>query len=70
MKYTMTQSELEATDQNPWLTDRERTVFDLYYRRGWHIEDVAAEIDRDRRTVNRILHSVRQKARNGTRYLS
>lgn len=46
---------------NPWLTDRERVIFDLYYRRGWRIEDVAAEIDMQRSTVDRALKSIRKK---------
>lgn len=46
---------------NPWLTDRERKAFDLYHRRGWNIEDVAAELDVSRRTVDNILRSIRDK---------
>lgn len=45
-----------------WLSDRERQAFELYYRRGWAIEDVAAELYVSRNTVNRILASVRHKA--------
>ena len=51
MRYTYTQ----------FLSDRERRVFRLYYRRGWHIEDVAAELDISRRTVDRILQRIRQR---------
>lgn len=61
MRYKLPQSKLEEIEQNHWLTDRERLVFDLYYRRGWTIEAVAAEIDRDRSTVNRILYDIRHK---------
>lgn len=46
---------------NQWLTDRERQVFDLYYRRGWAIEDVAAELYVSRGTVNNCLRSIREK---------
>ena len=54
MKIFLTQEQKERIDQDGWLTDMQRTVFELYYRRGWTIEDVAAEIGRDRRTVSRI----------------
>jgi len=54
---------MEKMARNPWLTDRERLVFDLYYRRGWHIEDIAAEIDRQRSAVDRALKSIRTKSR-------
>ena len=47
---------------NPWLTDREKQVFELFYRQGWQIEDVAAELDVSRGTVNNILRSIREKA--------
>lgn len=46
----------------PWLTDREKKTFDLYYRRGWAIEDVAAEMYVSRGTVNNMLRSIRSKA--------
>jgi len=68
VKYSFDQAHLEDVEKNRWLTDRERVVFDLYYRRGWHIEDVAAEIDRNRRTVNRTLRSIRDKSKR--QYLS
>lgn len=44
MKYTFTVDQLQELDRCRWLTDRERKVFNLYYRRGWAIEDVAAEL--------------------------
>ena len=62
MKYALSREQLEAISRDPWLTDRERQVFDLYYRRGWRIEDVAAEIDRNRRTVDRTLRRIRQRS--------
>lgn len=46
---------------NPWLTDRERAAFELHYRRGWNIEDVAAELDVSRGTINNDLASIRRK---------
>jgi len=63
MKFHYSTEQLETLAHNPWLTDRERIVFDLYYRRGWHIEDIAAEIDRQRNTVNRDLRSIREKSK-------
>ena len=48
-------------EANPWLTDRERQVFDLHCRRGWAQEDVAAELYISRRTVCYSLQSIRQK---------
>lgn len=61
MKINYSQEELEQIESYRWLTDRERKVFDLYYRRGWEIEAIAAEIDRSRGTVNNVLKSIRQK---------
>jgi len=45
----------------PWLTDRERAVFDLYYRRGFSVEETAAELYVSRGTVNNLLRSIRRK---------
>lgn len=61
MKYKYSVSQLEAMSASPWLTDRERQVFSLYYQRGWAIEDVAAELDVSRGTVNNDLRSIRGK---------
>lgn len=61
MKYRYSIDELERISKSPWLTDRERIVFDLYYRRGWEIEAIAAEIYVSRGTVNNILRSIRSK---------
>lgn len=63
MKFIFSIDELEKMEKNPWFTDRERLVFDLYYRRGWKIEDIAAEIDRQRSAVDRDLKSIRSKSR-------
>ena len=63
MKIFLTQEQKERIDQDGWLTDMQRTVFESYYRRGWTIEDVAAEIGRDRRTVSRILRQLREKVK-------
>ena len=62
MKYQYTREELEQIEQNRWLTDRERNVFDLFYRRGWHIEAIAAELDTCRSTIDNVLRSIRSKA--------
>lgn len=51
MKYKYTPQQLAQMADNPWLTDRERQVFDLHYRRGWAQEDVAAELYLSRRSV-------------------
>lgn len=61
MKYRLSIDELERISKSPWLTDRERIVFDLYYRRGWAIEAIAAEIYVSRGTVNNVLKSIRSK---------
>lgn len=61
MKFRYSISQLEAMGSNPWLTDRERQVFDLYYRRGWDIEAVAAELYVSRGTVNTDLRHIREK---------
>lgn len=44
-----------------WLNDRERKVFNMFYRHGIAIEDIAAELYISRGTVNNILRSIREK---------
>lgn len=61
MKYRFTVQQLEAMASNPWFTDREKQVFELFYRRGWRIEDIAAELDVTRGTVDNILRAIRAK---------
>ena len=61
-KYKYPPEKLQQIESNRWLTDRERSVFELYYRRGWAIEDVAAELDVCRTTVNNDLKSIRDKS--------
>lgn len=63
-KFIYSQIELENMSNNKWLSDRERKVFDLFYARGWAIEDIAAELDFNRSTINRILKSIRLKTTN------
>lgn len=62
MKYEMSQEQLQQMEAYPWLTDQERQAFELYYRHGWHLEDIAAEMDCSRKTVGNRLRSVRRKA--------
>ena len=62
MKYRFTIQQLEAMSSSPWLTDREKRVFELFYRRGWRIEDIAAELDVTRGTVDNTLRAIRKKA--------
>lgn len=61
MKYRPSIEQLEEAEQNRWLTDQERAIFNLYFRRGWRIEDIAAELDRSRSTVIRKLKCIRDK---------
>lgn len=53
--------ELARMEACPWLTDRQRQIFELRYRRGWHIEDVAAELFTSLSTVDRELARIRKK---------
>lgn len=62
-KFRFSPDQLERMAANPWLTDRERQAFDLFYRRGWAIEDVAAELYVSRRTVDSDLASIRRKTK-------
>lgn len=61
MKIRLSAEQLKQLAADPWLTDRERMVLNLYYRRGWAIEDVAAEMDCSRGTVNNILRRLRSR---------
>ena len=63
MKYQFTQEELANMETCPWLTDRERAVFELYFRRGWGVSDVAAELDLSDRTIDTCLKMIREKAK-------
>lgn len=64
MKIKYTIKELEQLEACPWLTDREREVFNLYYRRGWEIEAIAAELYTSRNTINNVLKSIRDKQKD------
>ena len=61
MKYQYTVEEREEILTDPWMTDRERDVFVYVYMQGWHIEDVAAELEVSRGTINNILREIRAK---------
>ena len=62
MKYRYTVQQLQKMEQCRYLTDRERRVFNLVCRRGWDIEDAAAELYLSRSSVNACLRSIRDKA--------
>lgn len=61
MKYKFTVEQLESMASCKWLTDHERDVFDLYYKRGWAIDDIAAELYCSPGTVKKCLRSIREK---------
>lgn len=63
MKYKYDVDELTVMRNNEWLTDRQRMIFDLYYRRGWAIEDIAAELYVSRSTINNELNKIRTKCK-------
>lgn len=63
MKYIYTPEDLERMRRCPYLTDKERKVLKLFYFRGWSIEDIAAEMDVSRATINNHLRHLRAKTR-------
>lgn len=62
MKYRYTVQQLQQMERCRYLTDRERRVFNLVCRRGWAIEDAAAELYLSRSAVTACLRSIRNKA--------
>lgn len=60
MKYLFSASEKQKMFDNPWLTDRQKDVFELYYRRGWNIQDIANELDVSYRTIGAELKTIRK----------
>lgn len=54
-------AELARIRNNPWLSRREKQVFDLYYVDNLTSYDVAAELDISRRTVFSDLASIKSK---------
>lgn len=59
MRICLTQEQKEILEKSRWLTDRQREIFELFYRRGWKIEDIAAELDYSRSTIIRDLKKIR-----------
>lgn len=60
-RYHYSRDELTRMRANPWLTRREKQVFDLIYVDGVTSYDAAAELDVSRRTVFNDLASIREK---------
>ena len=61
MKYKYSAKQLTQMERCRWLTDRERRIFNLYYRRGWAIDDIAAELYCSSTTIKTDLRSIREK---------
>ena len=61
MKYKYTVDQLEVMSGCRWLTDHERDVFELYYQRGWAIDDIAAELYCSPSKIKKDLRSIREK---------
>ena len=61
MKYKYTVAELTQMSKCRWLTNRERRVFEMYYRKGYTIEYIAAALSISRRTVDNDLRQIRTK---------
>lgn len=61
-RHHYSREELSRMRENPWLTRREKQVFDLIYVDGLTSYDTAAaELDISRRTVFNDLASIRKK---------
>lgn len=60
-KLHYTNDQLNRMYADPYMTDRERKAFNMFYRKGMAIEDIAAEMDYSRGTVNNILRSARRR---------
>ena len=43
------------------LTDRQKTIFDYYYIRGWCQQDIAEEINMTLRSVQREIRCIQKK---------
>ena len=61
MKYKYSIQQLQRMEQCRWLTDRERRVFNLYFRRGWATDDIAAELYLSPSAVKKSIRSIRLK---------
>lgn len=60
-RHHYSREELSRMRENPWLTRREKQVFDLIYVDGLTSYDAAAELDISRGTVFNDLASIRKK---------
>lgn len=60
-KLHYTNAELDKMYADPYMTDRERRAFNMFYKQGMAIEDIAAEMDYSRGTINNILKSARKR---------
>ena len=60
-RYIYSIEQLNSMEKCEWLTDREIAIFNLFYRRGWQIESIAAEMDVSRGTINNALRHIREK---------
>lgn len=63
MKYQFTEAQLEAMSKHKWMSDREKKVFDLFYRRKWDIERIADHLKLSRTSINKVLADIRKKTK-------
>lgn len=61
MKYKYSIQQLQRMERCRWLTDRERRVFNLYFRRGWTTDDIATELYLSPAAVKKAIRSIRLK---------
>lgn len=60
MKIVPTEKEKERMISYPWLTDRQRDVFEMVYRRGYYHQEAAEILSISCRTVERELQELRK----------
>ncbi len=60
MKIVPTKEEKEKMIGNPWLTDRQRDIFELVYRRGYTRQEAANELAVSPKTIYRELAEIRK----------
>lgn len=63
MRYKFTEEQLERMEKHKWFTDREKKIFNLFYKRGWDIERIAVTLRISRSCVNSTLYSIREKTK-------
>lgn len=61
MKYKLSIQQLKQLEESPYLTDRERKVFELFYKRGLRRVDIGKELYVSTYTVRNILANIRAK---------